>query len=164
MKTMQQITPERKMRTVYRPVEVVVFCCGHCKRGHHNEQDAIACMQKKGLSDAARTRKAIDAEAEATERKKLLLKAIRAVVNGATLSEAGRIIGVSASRARELLSKAYRISNHPRFNDKRPAGHFYWSPVESRLNPDYWFAIADMLEAYWLPKPETAPVEPVEQG
>jgi hypothetical protein len=78
------------------------------------------------------------------------IEVTRAVINGATFKAAGQLIGVSASRASEIVSQTMRISKHSRLEGcGDPPYSRYDKTRYTRAHKEYWLDCIKKLEAFW---------------
>ena len=122
-------------------VEIEYWDCGDASHKHETEGIASRCIERAAKKESACRRK--------KARHARCIYAARAVVNGQTFRAAGDSIGVTATRARELVMKVLRSSLHSRICGHKDAPCDYGDTNKVRQYKKHWLERIDKVAEYW---------------
>lgn len=123
-------------------VKIEYWDCGEKDHHHSTEQVARKCMKKS----AKRRRSEIIPGTAGHARYIVVAKAI---VDGATLEEAGALIGVCGSRAGQMFHRVRRVSLRPKLEPGEIPGDWDISMRGIRKYKDYWLERVAKVAELW---------------
>ena len=132
---MENNIPTKKIEII----EKVYWECNFPEHRHLTEKTAMNCIiarprPKKELRRGNR---------------KHWIKVAKAVIAGATWSDAGASVGKSAERARQMTHKLFRMSIHPANLSNRPEGISNFDIKVIRENASFWSERIEYMAKKW---------------
>jgi hypothetical protein len=123
-------------------VKIEYWDCGEKDHHHLTEQVARKCMKK------ATKRRRAEIIPETARRARYIVVA-KAIVEGATLKEAGAHIGVCGPRAGQMFHRVRRVSLHPKLEPGEIPGDWDTSMRGIRKYKDYWLDRVAKVAELW---------------
>jgi hypothetical protein len=123
-------------------VKIEYWDCGEKGHNHSTEQVARKCMEKT----AKRRRVEIIPD---TARRARYIVVAKAIVEGATLKEAGALIGVCGPRAGQMFHRVRRVSLCPKLKPGEIPGDWDISMPGIRRHKDYWLERVAKVAKFW---------------